>query len=121
MDKPNPSLTLFQRTNQSANLLVRGLPQPLRKPKVAIICGSGLGGLANTINSDPREEISYHEIPDFPRSTGKSATGGAGCSQIKSAGKGTDQFRNQLDSDDTQFKAMTVNSFLALSARRRPQ
>ena len=74
MDQPNPSLTLFQRANESANLLVRGLPQELRNPKVAIICGSGLGGLADTINPDPRAETPYHEIPDFPRSTGKSAT-----------------------------------------------
>jgi purine-nucleoside phosphorylase len=75
MDRPNRILTLFQRANESANLLVRGLPQELRNPKVAIICGSGLGGLADAINPDLRVETPYHDIPGFPRSTGKSTTG----------------------------------------------
>src|SRR5215469_12767365 len=118
MDQPTPILTLFQRANESANTLARDLPQELRNPKVAIICGSGLGGLADTINPDPRAETPYHEIPDFPRSTGKFV-----CRLLskQKAGRGTDQFHNQLDSDDVQSKATTVNSFLALSARRRPQ
>src|SRR5215469_7195875 len=118
MDQPTPILTLFQRANESANSLTRGLPQELRNPKVAIICGSGLGGLADTINPDPRAETPYHELPDFPRSTGKFV-----CrllSNKRPEGEQTN-FHNQLDSDDVQSKATTVNSFLALSARRRPQ
>jgi len=71
MNQPTPIPTLFQRANESANLLRRGLPQELCNPKVAIICGSGLGGLVNTIDQDPRVETSYREIPGFPRSTGK--------------------------------------------------
>lgn len=38
-------------------------------PKVGIICGSGLGGLADRIENP--QTISYETIPDFPRSTGK--------------------------------------------------
>ena len=74
MDQTTRSLTLFQRANESANILARDLPQELRNPKVAIICGSGLGGLADTINPDPRAETPYHGIPGFPRSTGKFVT-----------------------------------------------
>lgn len=38
-------------------------------PKIGIICGSGLGGLADQIESPVI--IKYEQIPDFPRSTGK--------------------------------------------------
>ncbi|KAL8830438.1 MAG: hypothetical protein Q9191_001436 [Dirinaria sp. TL-2023a] len=44
------------------------LPE-LQKPSVGIICGSGLGGLANTVLPHPRVEINYAEIPFFPQST----------------------------------------------------
>jgi len=46
------------------------LPQALQKPAVAIICGSGLGGLAESVIPHPRHELTYAEIPYFPRSTG---------------------------------------------------
>ena len=123
MDQPTPTLTLFQRANESASLLIRGLPQELRNPKVAIICGSGLGGLADAINPDPRAETPYHDIPRFPRSTGKFAiiTAKVQATLKQKARRETNQFHNQLDSDDAQSKAMTVNSFLALSAPREPQ
>jgi hypothetical protein len=39
------------------------------KPLVAIVCGSGLGQIANLI-IDP-VVIPYEDIPEFPRSTGK--------------------------------------------------
>lgn len=38
------------------------------RPKVAIICGSGLGGIASIIENGLI--IPYHTIPEFPRSTG---------------------------------------------------
>ncbi|KAK7493386.1 hypothetical protein BaRGS_00015286 [Batillaria attramentaria] len=37
------------------------------RPKVGIICGSGLGGLADQV--DDAEVISYDQIPEFPVST----------------------------------------------------
>ncbi|XP_072133473.1 purine nucleoside phosphorylase 4a [Mobula birostris] len=40
-----------------------------RRPKVAIICGSGLGMLAKTLND--HETFKYHDIPNFPKSTVK--------------------------------------------------
>ena len=38
------------------------------RPELAIICGSGLGGLADLIVD--KIVIPYSEIPHFPRSTG---------------------------------------------------
>lgn len=39
------------------------------QPKIGIVCGSGLGDLANHVtNSDT---ICYSQIPKFPVSTGK--------------------------------------------------
>ena len=40
------------------------------RPKIAIVCGSGLGGLGDRI-SEP-QVFPYNTIPDFPHSTGKS-------------------------------------------------
>ena len=40
------------------------------RPKVGIIAGSGLGGLADQLVE--RDEFPYRDIPDFPISTGKS-------------------------------------------------
>lgn len=37
-------------------------------PEVAIICGSGLGGIGELIEN--KIILPYTEIPDFPRSTG---------------------------------------------------
>ena len=37
------------------------------KPKIAIVLGSGLGGLVNEI--DISESFAYSEIPNFPVST----------------------------------------------------
>ena len=38
------------------------------RPKVGIIAGSGLGGLADRLEA--KVELPYHVIPDFPVSTG---------------------------------------------------
>ena len=42
------------------------------RPKVGVICGSGLGGLVNKLDTDkPKDVIPYEEIPGFPRTTGE--------------------------------------------------
>ena len=46
------------------------LPAELKRPQVGIVCGSGLGGLVDTVIPSPRYEIPYSSIPHFPRSTG---------------------------------------------------
>lgn len=46
------------------------LQDELKRPKVGIVCGSGLGGLVDTVLPTPRHELAYTDIPYFPRSTG---------------------------------------------------
>lgn len=41
----------------------------LSKPRVLIICGSGLGGIANILHKEPRLEVPYGDIPGFRVST----------------------------------------------------
>jgi purine-nucleoside phosphorylase len=64
-------MSSFDRANEAVSFLTNGLPEGLRKPQVAIVCGSGLGGLAETVQSEPRAEFDYASIPHFPRSTGE--------------------------------------------------
>lgn len=69
MDGPVASHNVFQRATETALYLRTSLPDILHHPKVAIVCGSGLGGLAETIHPEPRIETAYANIPNFPRST----------------------------------------------------
>ncbi|XP_078688493.1 purine nucleoside phosphorylase-like [Branchiostoma floridae x Branchiostoma belcheri] len=43
------------------------LSKTKHRPKIAVICGSGLGGLADVV--EDQNAIDYTEIPNFPRST----------------------------------------------------
>lgn len=56
---------------ESANFLRDKVPRTLREPRVAIICGSGLGGLAGTVHDKDKVELDYAFIPHFSRSAGK--------------------------------------------------
>ncbi|RHZ82354.1 hypothetical protein Glove_109g124 [Diversispora epigaea] len=53
----------------AADYLRKRLTPELSQPKVAIICGSGLGGLVDTIEETDKVEFSYEEIPGFVSST----------------------------------------------------
>ncbi|KAF2679016.1 hypothetical protein K458DRAFT_422676 [Lentithecium fluviatile CBS 122367] len=59
----------YQRASETAAYVRSKLPEVLQKPKVAIVCGSGLGGLVDTIEAEPKVELAYSTIPNFPRST----------------------------------------------------
>jgi purine-nucleoside phosphorylase len=61
----------FDRANEAVTFLRSSLPEGLQSPKVAIVCGSGLGGLADTVHAEGRAEYDYASIPHFPRSTGE--------------------------------------------------
>ena len=69
-------LSSFERANEAVSYLRTKLPETLQKPQVAIVCGSGLGGLADTIQPESRVEFDYASIPHFPRSTGWSSYSG---------------------------------------------
>ncbi|KAF3403618.1 hypothetical protein F1880_009494 [Penicillium rolfsii] len=59
----------FERANEAVTFLRSQLPEGLQSPKVAIVCGSGLGGLADTVHAEGRAEYDYASIPHFPRPT----------------------------------------------------
>ena len=50
---------------ETANFLHSNLPSSLQQPKVAIICGSGLGGLAETL-AEPTVTFDYKVWRSFP-------------------------------------------------------
>lgn len=71
MDAPVAGPNAYARATETADYVRKQLPEALQRPKVAIVCGSGLGGLAETIEAEPKVELSYGTIPNFPQSTGK--------------------------------------------------
>lgn len=66
------NIASFERVNETASFLKERLPASLQIPRVAIVCGTGLGGLVHTIGDTPRAEYDYSSIPNFPQLTGKS-------------------------------------------------
>ncbi|KAH0292089.1 inosine guanosine and [Aureobasidium namibiae CBS 147.97] len=64
-----PSSEAFQRATGSVDYIRSKLPSHLQNPRVAIVCGSGLGGIADTVTTDTKLEIDYHDIPNFPKTT----------------------------------------------------
>ncbi|XP_042226111.1 purine nucleoside phosphorylase-like isoform X2 [Homarus americanus] len=59
-DTPYP----FEVIKESADYLLSGTQH---RPKIGVICGSGLGGLADQL--DERDVFPYESIPNFPVST----------------------------------------------------
>ena len=59
----------LERAEESAAFLLQRLAGKF-EPRVALICGSGLSGLADALHSSSRIEVDYAEIPHFPSSTG---------------------------------------------------
>jgi hypothetical protein len=70
MDQISES-TAYARATETASHIRSKLPSTLQNPKVAIVCGSGLGGLVDTIEDEPKVSLAYGDIPNFPQSTGK--------------------------------------------------
>lgn len=71
MEDMKPTSNAYVRAAETAKYVRSQLPEALQYPKVAIVCGSGLGGLADTIEPEPKVELSYGTIPNFPQSTGE--------------------------------------------------
>ena len=63
--------TTLEMYEETVDFLQAKVPGNLQKPRVAIICGSGLGGLANTVHEDGKVELDYTSIPHFSPSAGK--------------------------------------------------
>ncbi|QIW98356.1 hypothetical protein AMS68_003874 [Peltaster fructicola] len=59
----------FHRASETVEFLRLNLDSSLARPRVAIVCGSGLGGLADAVNEGSSKTHAYKDIPNFPRST----------------------------------------------------
>lgn len=65
-------MTLFEDLLTSVEFIRDQLPSSLSRPPIGIICGSGLGGLADTVRSDRSTvAIEYSSVPGFSTSTGE--------------------------------------------------
>lgn len=61
----------FHKATETVEFLKLKLPDSLARPQIAIVCGSGLGGLVNIVHEDHKVVIAYKDVPNFPRSTGE--------------------------------------------------
>ena len=64
------SRSIYRQATEAAEFIRAELPSQHHHPRVAIVCGSGLGGIADTIGQDARAEINFADIPHFPQITG---------------------------------------------------
>jgi len=69
IEATNSLSSIFSRATSTAHHLQELLPPSIQAPRIAIVCGSGLGGLADTVSDSPRLEVPYASIPEFPRPT----------------------------------------------------
>ncbi|ODQ63147.1 purine nucleoside phosphorylase-like protein [Nadsonia fulvescens var. elongata DSM 6958] len=60
---------VFQLSNECADYIKSHLPEELQQPRVAIVCGSGLGGIVNGLAASPRVVLPYESLPGFSVST----------------------------------------------------
>ncbi|KAK3713924.1 Purine nucleoside phosphorylase [Vermiconidia calcicola] len=65
--------SVFKRAAETVESLRLKLPEELSRPRVAIVCGSGLGGLKECVNKDEefdgKTEWEYKDVVNFPMST----------------------------------------------------
>ncbi len=64
----NPSI--YEQAQEAANFLRSRIAAPLIQARIGIICGSGLGGLVESLHATSRQTVDYGEIPYFPRAKG---------------------------------------------------
>ncbi|KAK3053760.1 Purine nucleoside phosphorylase [Extremus antarcticus] len=64
---------VFNQCVETVEWLRTKVPENLQKPRVAVVCGSGLGGIVGCLNTDDgdagRWEGDYKTVPNFPVST----------------------------------------------------
>ncbi|MCJ1248319.1 hypothetical protein MMC30_005536 [Trapelia coarctata] len=68
MDEP-PSLGVFGQATKCVEYLRERIAPELHRPSVGIICGSGLGDLANAVLPGIQAEFDYQDLTYFPWST----------------------------------------------------
>lgn len=63
--------TPYTQAKAALDFLLPQLPPSLQKPRVGVICGSGLSGLAGVLSETAeRREFAYEDVPGFPVSMG---------------------------------------------------
>jgi hypothetical protein len=74
--------TTLEMYNESVAFLQDRLPDQLRHPRVAIICGSGLGLLAENVEHNGKLSMSfdYTVVPHLPHSNGMTLYPRSACS-----------------------------------------
>lgn len=70
LNPPQQTQSSFERATIATDSLRAALPSPLHNPLVAIICGSGLGGLQHVLEKDSKVEVPYEAIPGMPKLSG---------------------------------------------------
>ncbi|KAI5290241.1 hypothetical protein KEM54_002113 [Ascosphaera aggregata] len=66
---PSSQLGIASQAQAATKFLTDHLPEACRRPKFVIICGSGLGGLVQSVEPSTKVEIDYKDVPYFPTST----------------------------------------------------
>jgi len=62
---------LYSKAIQAVNYIRSQIQDAtLQSPRVAIVCGSGQGGLVDMLESNTAVSISYSDIPNFAKTTG---------------------------------------------------
>ena len=64
--------TVESTIESTSAFLKQKLPDHFQSVRLGIICGSGLGGLVDTIDPSTKIEFAYRDIPGFAVSTGRS-------------------------------------------------
>ncbi|GAB7360171.1 hypothetical protein MBLNU230_g7933t1 [Neophaeotheca triangularis] len=59
--------SVYEKAVETVEFLRHKLPQDLSRPRVAIVCGSGLGGLTTTVN-EGFVDFAYKDVPNMPLS-----------------------------------------------------
>jgi len=91
------SSEILPRAKEAAQFIQSKVPAAFSNPRIAIVCGSGLGGIADLINEHERTVINYSDIPHFPQITGQQKLSYA-----------------ETKFNKSQFKVMRVNLCLDL-------
>ena len=71
-------LDLYEKIEEAADVVKKAFAEP---PKVAIVLGTGLGGMVEQI--DVKATIEYGDIPHFPTSTATSHRGRLVCGHLE--------------------------------------
>ena len=66
MAASNSAEETYKRLAETAEWLKARMPAI---PEIGIVCGSGLGGLADSMDA-AKDSFDYKDIPNFPHSTG---------------------------------------------------